>query len=481
MAVVPGAVKTTLTELGASRVRLQVEVGPEEVEGRVEQRARALGGQLKLPGFRKGKVPAPLVIQRLGREAILEEALRESLPAWYSDAIASSGVVPIGDPTVDLDFANLPPKGQELRFSIEIGVLPKAELGDYKGLEVGRAEEAVEESRVEEALAGERERLARLETVERPAAAGDFVVIDYLGSLPGDDGELIPFPGGEGRDQLVELGSGNLIPGFEEGLLSSGAGEGRTLSVTFPADYGAAELAGREASFAVTVKEVKEKQLPELDDDFAVDAGFDDLEELRADIRERLLESERARVQAEYRQAALDAAVANAKVPLTPELVSARAREMWERTLHSLAHRGISREAYLQISGRSEEEILGETQGEAEQALRREAVITAVVEAEGIEPSDDDVLAALTPTAEREGVEPQTLLEDLRKAGRLEDVREDLAAREAIDLIASEAKPIPLAQAEARERIWTPGKEDEEPEGSQQTAAEAGRLWTPDR
>jgi trigger factor len=478
VAFVASALKTTLTELGDSRVRLQVEVEPSEVEVRLEERARALGRQLKLPGFRKGKVPAPLVIQRVGREAILEEALRESLPAWYSDAIASSGIVPVGDPTVDLDFANLPPKGEELRFSIEIGVLPKAELGDYKGLEVPRAEETVPEERIEEALAGERERLARLETVERTAAAGDYVVIDYLGSLPDEDGELVPFAGGEGRDQLVELGSGNLIPGFEEGLEGGSAGEERTLSVTFPEDYGAGELAGRGASFAVTVKEVKEKQLPELDDDFAVDAGFDDLEELRADIRERLLEAERARIQGEYRQAALDAAVANASVPVTPELVSARAREMWERNLHALAHRGISREAYLQITGQSEEEILAEAQGEAEQALRREAVITAVVAAEGIAPDDEDVLAALAPTAEREGVAPEQLLDDLRASGRLEDVREDLAAREAIDLIASEAKPIPLAQAQAREKLWTPEKDAE---AAVKETAEASRLWTPDR
>jgi trigger factor len=479
VACVAGAVKTTLTELGDSRVRLQVEVEPDEVEGSLERRAGELGRRLKLPGFRKGKVPAPLVIQRMGREAILEEALRESLPSWYSDAIASSGIVPIGDPTVDLDFANLPSKGQELRFSIEIGVLPKAELGEYKGLEVGRAEEEVQDASVDQALQAERERLARLETVERPAGAGDFVVIDYRGSLRLDDGELEPFAGGEGRDQLVELGSGNLIPGFEDGLLGASAGEARTVEVEFPADYGNTDLAGRPAEFDVTVKEVKEKHLPELDDDFAVDAGFDDLDELRGDIRERLLEAERARIEAEFRQAALDAAVAEAKVPVTPELASARAREMWERTLHSLAHRGISREAYLQISGRSEDEILADLQPEAEQALRREAVITAVVAAEGIAPSDEEVLEALAPTAEREGVEPQTLLEDLRRAGRLEDVREDLAARQAIERIAADAKPIPLAQAEARERIWTPGKEGEgeEPE----SASGPGRLWTPDR
>src|SRR5581483_5816783 len=127
------AVKTTLTELGDSRVRLQVEVEPSEVEGRLEQRARALGRQLKLPGFRKGKVPAPLVIQRIGREAILEEAVRDTLPRWYSDAIATAGIVPVGDPTVDIDLAHLPGAGESLEFSIEIGVLPKAELGEYKG------------------------------------------------------------------------------------------------------------------------------------------------------------------------------------------------------------------------------------------------------------------------------------------------------------------------------------------------------------
>ncbi|HEX9481796.1 MAG TPA: trigger factor [Solirubrobacteraceae bacterium] len=475
------ALKTTLTDLGDSRVRLQVEVEPAEVEGRVERKARQLGSQLKLPGFRKGKVPAPLVIQRMGREAILEEAVRDTLSSWYSDAIATAGIVTVGDPTLDIDMGHLPPQGEALEFSIEIGVLPKAELGEYKGLEVGRAEPQVEEQRVEQEVEALRDRLARLQTAERPAVEGDFLVIDYLGTLTGEDGREEPFAGGEGRDQLIELGSGNLIPGFEEGLLGAEAGEQRALSVTFPGDYPNGDLAGRDASFAVTVKEVKVKELPELDDDFAVDAGFDDLAELRQDIRERILEAEEERVQAEFRQAALDAAVEQAKVPVTAELASARAREMWERMIHSLSHRGISREAYLQISGRSEPDILAEMQPEAEQALRREAVITAVVDAEGISPSDEEVLEALAPTAEREGVEPQTLLEDLRGAGRLEDVREDLAAREAIDVISAAAKPIPLAQAEAREKLWTPGKDDPASGSSVEGSEQAGRLWTPDR
>ncbi len=484
MASVPVALKTTVTELADSRVRLQVQVPSGEVEGRLERKAQQLGRELKLPGFRRGKVPAPLVIQRLGREAILEEAVRDTLSSWYSDAIESAGIVPVGDP--QLDLGELPPQGEALEFSIEIGVLPKAELGDYKGLEVGRREPEVADAQIEQEIDAMRERLARLETAERPAVAGDFVVVDYVGSLVEQDSDgaqsLALFAGGEGRDQLIELGSGNLIPGFEDGLLGASAGETRTVAVTFPADYGSEQLAGRDASFEITVKEVKLKELPEVNDDLAIDAGFDDLGQLRGDIHKRLLELDEERVDSEFRQSALDAAVATAQMTVTPELVKARAREMWERMLHSLSHRGISREAYLQVTGRQETDVLTEMEPEAELALRREAVITAVVAAEGIDPPDADLLQALAPTAEREGVEPQKLLEQLRGAGRLEEVREDLAARAAIDLIAVAAKPIPLAQAQAREQLWTPAKAgDGTSAASEGTAGAPARLWTPDR
>jgi trigger factor len=390
--------------------------------------------------------------------------------------------VPVGDP--QLDLGELPPRGEALEFSIEIGVLPTAQLGDYKALEVARREPAVEEQQIEQEIDAMRERLARLQTAERAAATGDFVVVDYVGSIApvdsAEDGaEWETFSGGEGRDQLVELGGGNLIPGFEEALIGASAGESRTVALTFPADYGNTELAGREASFEVSVKEVKLKELPAVDEDFAIDAGFDDLQELRGDIGARLLEAEEGRVEAEFRQAALDAAVAAASVALTPELITARAREMWERMLHSLSHRGVSREAYLQIVGREAADILADMEPEADQALRREAVITAVVAAEAISPSEEELLEALAPTAEREGVEPQKLLGDLRSAGRLEEVREDLAARQAIDLLAAAAKPIPLAQAQAREQLWTPEKAAGKPAGAQKGADAPARLWTP--
>jgi trigger factor len=484
VAGVPAAVKTTVTDLGESRVRLQVQVPAGELEGRLESKARQLGRDLKLPGFRRGKVPAPLVIQRIGREAILEQAVRDTLSSWYSDAIETAGIVPVGDP--QLDLGELPPQGQALEFSIEIGVLPKAQLGDYKGLEVARREPQVTDEQMQAEIEALRERLARLQTVERPAGAGDFVAVDYVGSVAEGDGDsrpdapqLVPFAGGEGRDQLIELGAGNLIPGFEEGLIGASAGEARTVEVTFPDDYANPDLAGRAASFEITVKEVKRKELPVLDDDFAVDAGFDDLAELREDVRTRLTQADERQIEVEFRQAALDAAVQRAQVATTPELVAARAREMWERMLHSLSHRGISREAYLQVVGRDEAAILAEMQPEAELALRREAVLTAMVEAEAISPSEDELLEAIAPIAEREDVAPAQLLERLGSAGRLEEVREELSARKAIDLVVESAKPISVAQAQAREQLWTPAKEGAGGGDGAAVADKPGALWTP--
>jgi trigger factor len=487
------SVKTSVTELPESRVRVEAEVAPEELERRVQQAARELGRQMRIPGFRKGKVPPAVVIRRLGRDAVLDEVVRTALGGWYADAIDGAGIAPVGEPELDVPKEH-PGEGQPLQFSIEIGVRPAAKLGEYKGLEVGRREPEVPDAQIEQEIEAMRERLARLQTAERPAAAGDYVVVDYVGALasgsPGEEPSWEPFEGGEGRDQLVELGAGNLIPGFEEGLLGASAGDTRTVALRFPDDYGNERLAGREASFEVRVKEVKLKELPAVDEDFAVDAGFDDLQELREDIRRRLTELEESRIEGEFLRAALDAAVAEARVGLTPDLVKARAREMWERTLHSLAHRGISREAYLlaglqpgelqagdreSAAARREQEILTEIEPDAELALRREAVLTAIVAAEGTGPSEQELLEAVAAAAEREGVEPEKLLGDLRKSGRLEEVREDLAARKAVELIAARATPIPAAQAQARERLWTP----EKVRGERSAAAGSGRLWTP--
>jgi trigger factor len=435
--------KTTVTELPESRVRVEAEVPPAELEKRLNQTAQSLGSELRIPGFRKGKVPPPVVIRRIGREAVLEETIRSSLGRWYIAAVDDAGIAPVGDPK--LDIGDPPAEGEPLTFSIEIGVRPKAELGEYKGVEVGRREPEVEDAAIDAEVDALRERLARLDTVEEAAENGDFVVMDYLGSIDGT-----PFEGGEGRDQLVELGSGRLIPGFEEQLTGATAGEERKVELAFPPDYPAEPLAGKDAVFEVTVKEVKRKHLPELDDDFAVEAaGFDSLDELRDDIRKRLEEGETRQIDTEFRQAALDAAVAEAKVDVPGQLVADRAREVFEQTMHSLSHQGITKEAYLRIAQKEEDELVEEAKPDAEQSLRREAVLNAIVAAEGIEVSDDEVLEALGPDAERSGTKPKKLLDRLRSEGRLDSVKEDLAARKALDLVAENAKAIPAEKAPA--------------------------------
>jgi len=426
-------VTTTVEELPESRVRVQAEVTPEEIERRLAQAARALGKSLRVPGFRAGKVPPPVIIKRVGREAVLDEAVRDSLGRWYSAAIDAARIVPIGEP--DIDLGDLPPEGEPLKFSIEIGVRPTATLGEYKGLEGAREDPTVPDEKIAEELDSLRERTAKLDTVERPAATGDFVVMDFLGTKDG-----VPFPGGEGRDQMVELGSERLVPGFEEQLEGAAAGEERTVELTFPEEHGAEELAGQAASFAVTVKEVKEKTLPALDDDFASDQGFDTLEELRADIRERLAGTEEERIEAEFREHVLDAAVAGATIDVPSALVEARAREMWEEMAHSLSHQGIQREMYLQISGKTEEQVVEDGKPDAETALRREAVLAAIVEAEGISPSEDELLEAVAPTAQREGTSPKKLVERLKSAGRLDTLERDLATRKALDLVVDSAR-----------------------------------------
>jgi trigger factor len=420
-----------------------------------------------VPGFRKGKVPGEVVLRQVGREAVMDEAVRRGLPVWYEEAVAQAGITAVGDP--QLNLTDLPEQGAPLAFTIEVGVVPPASLGDYKGLEVGRREPKVDDQEVQTELERLRESLAALDTVDRAAGAGDFVVIDFVGSIDGE-----PFEGGEARGHLVELGSGRLIPGFEEQLQGVSAGDTREVRVTFPDDYTAEHLAGKDATFAVEVKEIKEKRLPELDDDFAVEAGgYDSLDELREEIRQRIGEAEERAIEAEFREAAVDAAVEQASVEVPHELVHAKSHEMWHRTSRRLAAQGVDPRRYLELSGKTEEELVTEAEPEAEQALKREAVLSAIVKAEGIEVSDEEVSDALREAAGPDANDRQLkrALKRARSQGAEEALREDIAMRKAVDVLVESAKPIPVEQAAAREKLWTPEKEREEQPAEQ--------IWTP--
>jgi trigger factor len=457
--------QTTVSELPGSRVRVEVEVPAADVDRGVQRAARALAREMRMPGFRKGKAPPSLVIQRLGYGPVLEEAIREGLPEWYERALLSSGIAPIGDPGIEM-VSTPQAEGEPLAFKFEIGVRPEAKLGEYKGLEVGRAEPETPSEIVDRELERMRQGFARLEPVERPAAIGDALLIDFEGFV-----DEKAFEGGVATDYLLELGSNQLIEGFEEQLVGAASGDTRQVEVCFPEDYGAEQLAGADAVFKVEVKEVREKILPELDDDFAAEASeFDTIDELRADIGERVAKAMEERAEQDFRIAAVDAAAEAATVELPDNLIEARAGERWQRVERQLAARGMSPDAYLQMQGMTREEVLEESRPDVERELKRESVLAAIAEAEQIEVSDEEMTEALVHAAEHERTSPEKLLKRLRESGRDATVREDIRFRKAIDLVAEEAKPIPLEQAEAREKIWTPEKEREA----------AGGLWTPD-
>jgi trigger factor len=459
------SVKTKVTELPDSRVRLEAEVPSEEIESRVQRTAAQLGRELRIPGFRKGKVPGPMVIQRIGREAVVEQAVRDSLPEWYEEAIVRSGLSTVGDPK--LDMSDLPSAGEPLSFSIEVGVTPRAELGRYRELEVGKREPDVPDEAIQAEVDRLRESFARLDSVDRPAQEGDHVVVDFEGRVDGE-----PFRGGEARDYMLELGGGRLVEGFEEQLVGARAGDRRDVEIQFPADYQAEELKGRQAVFDVQVKDVKRKELPELDDDFAAEASeFDTLEELRADIAHKLEHAQEHAIEDEFREAAVDAAVAEADLSIPEELVSARAAEMWERTERVLRAQGIDPDSYVKASGRTREQMIEEAKDDARRTLARESVLEAVAQAEQIDVSGEDLLEAIARTAERENTTPEKLLERLEENGRDVPIRHELRLRRAVDVIADSATPIEIGTAKARDALWTPDKQRKDEASSQ--------LWTP--
>jgi trigger factor len=465
--LVGSPMETTVMELPDSRVRVDVDVDPKDVEGSINRTAQQLGQDMKLPGFRKGKVPPEMVVQRLGRQTVLTQALESSLADWYERAMLKSGVNPVGDPKLDL--SDLPDEGKPLRFSIEVAVRPGATLAEYKGLEVGRPEPEVPEEAVEGELGRLREGFAKLNPVDRAGKQGDVLLIDYDGKIDGE-----PFEGGAARDYLLELGEGRVLPELEKALEGAKPGEDRQAQVPFPDDYPAEEVAGKTADFEIKVREVREKELPDLDDDFAAEASeFDTLAELREHVSDQIKAVLERQIAERFQEAALDAAVANAKVELPEPVVKARAEEMWRRVERSLQRQGMEADSYLQIQGKTRDEMIEQARPDAERALKREAVLAAVAEAEGIEISEEDMLEALQvpPGHEDHGhPEPAEALAEIRSSGREDLLKDDLRMRRALELLAEEAKPIPMEQAQAREEIWTPEKEREE----------KGGLWTPD-
>lgn len=442
---------TEVEELGDNRVRLTVPVSAHQLKHAVEHAADDLAGSIKIPGFRSGKVPMPVLLSRIGRERLYAEAVDSHIGGWFWSAAARTRLRPIAGPQYDYE---LPGSSDDAwTFTATVEVQPTPEIVDWTTLQVPRAEAEVPEELVERELEALRESVAELSPADdRPAGPGDTVVVDLLS------------PDGESQtDTVVELGTGRLVEEIEEAIV--GAGVGDTKSVRY-------ELAdGSQATVDVTVKHVNEKTLPPLDDELARSASeFDTLAELRADIEGRIRTALDAEIDAAFRGAAVDRLVEASGVRAAGPLVEVRARELLDGFARSLARRGIDPQTYLQVTGQSGEELSNQMRAEAAQSVARELALEALAAKVGIEVSDDEVRTLVREQAEAQGEDPERAIEDIWAHGHEETLREDLRLRKALDRLVADVQPISAELAEARDKLWTPDKE---------TAPAETKLWTP--
>ena len=451
-----GFVETRVEDLGADRVRLSVDVSGDDMRHAVEHAATDLAASLKIPGFRKGKVPMPVLVARVGKDRIYAEAVESHIGGWYRTAVAGSRIRPASAPEYDYELPD--DSHGDFNFTATIDVQPKVEVADWTTLEVGAASAEIPSELVDRELDVIRDAVAELAPVEgRPAQEGDVVIVD-----------LVSEAGESRRDVVVELGGGRLVEELERGLLGMSVGEEKEIAFEV-GDEGATQ------SVAATLKEIKEKVLPPLDDELAKTASeFDTLAELRADIESRLREQLEAEVENEFRAAAVDALVEASNIEPAEGLVAARANGLLASLVQSLERRGVSVEAYLAVSNQTPEQVQERITAEATQSLARELALEAAADKLGLDVTDDDLRAFIREQAEAENddgdADVDKVVDQVMADGRAEQFRDDIRLREALDRIASEVKRIPLDLALAREKLWTPGQE--KPAG-------AAKLWTP--
>ena len=446
-----GRVATQVEELGDNRVRLTVDVSTHELEHALEHAAADLSASVKIPGFRKGKVPTTVLFARLGRDRVYAEAVDSHIGGWFWSAASQSRLRPVAVPQYEYE---LPASASEpWHFAATVEVQPTPEIVDWTTLEVPRTEAEIPEELVERELEALRESVAELAPADdRPAREGDAVVVDLAS------------PGGESQsDTVVEIGSGRLVDEIEQALV--GASVGETRQVTY-------ELADETSTTVdVTVKHVNEKILPPIDDELARSASeFETLAELRADIEQRIRVALDEEIETAFRAAAVDTLVAASGIEPAGPLVESRARELLNGFVRSLERRGVSPETYFTLSGRTPEELTAQLRAEAARSVARELALEAVAERAAITVSDDDIVELVREQAETSGDDPELVRQEIWAHGQQEALREDLRLRRALDRLAADVKPISAELADAREKLWTPDKE--KPESGQ-------KLWTP--
>jgi len=445
------AMATQVEELPDNRVRLRVDVPQADLQHAVEHATSDLASSVKIPGFRKGKVPQQVLEARIGRERIFSEAVESHIGGWFMNAAADTRIRPVAAPEYDYDLPGS--EDDEFSFTATVSVQPKPEPADWTELEVPYAEPDVPEEVVDEEIEALRGSVAELTPVEgRPARTGDVVVIDVVAES------------GEGqRDLVVELGAGRLVEELERALTGASAGETKEVELPQPD--------GSTAKATITLKELKEKVLPPLDDELARTASeFDTLGELRADIEQRIRDVLEEQSETDFRAAAADLLVQATGVEAAGPLVEARTRELLNAFVRSLERRGISPDAYLQLTGQTGEQLVDNLRAEAQQSVARELVLEAVADKLGLEVEDAEIEELIRDQAESHGDDADEAVQQVFGSSALETLRVDLRMRKALDRVASEVKRVPVELARARESLWTPDKESSPTET---------KLWTP--
>ena len=418
----------------ASKGTLTFDIDVDTIKKGIDEAFVETRKKITVPGFRKGRVPRQIFNQMYGEESLYQDALNKVLPDAYSAAVKETKIQPVAQPQIEIKSME---KGQPWTLTATVDVMPEVKLGDYKGMEVPEQDTTVSDADVDSEIEKKRQQQAELVLKEtKPAEKGDTVVIDYEGSVDGKK-----FDGGSADNYSLELGSGSFIPGFEDQLIGHNSGDDVDVKVTFPEDYHAKNLAGKDAIFKVKIHEIKEKQLPELDDDFAkdVDEDVDTLDELKDKIKKQLQEDKDNQAKAAIEDAAIEKAVANAEIQDIPQaMLDDDTNRQMQQYLAGMQQQGISPQMYFQITGTKEDDLKKQFANDAEQRVKTNLVLEAIVDDAKLEASDDEIKQEIADLAKQYGMKEDAVEKALSK----DMLSHDIKIKKAVDLVADSAKQV---------------------------------------
>ena len=419
-------------KLEKNMAKLTIEVSADEFSKALEDAYQKNKSKISVPGFRKGKVPKKMIEQMYGKGVFYEDAANALIPEAYEKALEECEETIVSSPKINVTQIE---EGKSFIFTAEVALKPEVTLGQYKGVEVDKVEVSVTDEEVEADLKQQQENNSRTVVVERPVQDGDIAVIDYEGFIDG-----VAFEGGKGTNYNLTIGSHSFIGDFEEQLIGKNAGEACEVNVTFPEEYHASELAGKPAQFKVTVKEVKEKQLPELNDEFAGEVSeFETLAEYKEDIKKSLLAKKEADAKGAKEDAVIDAIVENAQMEIPDAMVETQQRQTIDEFGQRLQMQGLNLEQYFQFTGQSVDKMMEDMKPQALKRIQTRLVLEKIAEVENIQPTDEEVEEEFKKMADAYKMEVEKIKELLGDR-ELEQMKKDMAVQKAVTLVADEAK-----------------------------------------